>query len=82
MLAQAIEALINGPDVNLFCRDTGSKQGWPIFFFFFFYVSLLRDWSKSTGGGGGGGPEHFEMWWSDPPLSIGAKRSDPPLNEG
>ena len=28
LLAQAIKAL-NGPDENLFCRDTGSKQGRP-----------------------------------------------------
>ena len=34
-LAQAIEAL-NGADVILFCRDTGSKQGRPIFVFLFF----------------------------------------------
>ena len=34
-LAQAIEAL-NGTDVHLFCRDTGSKQGRPILVFFFF----------------------------------------------
>ena len=39
-LAQAIEALY-GANVNLFYRDTGSKQGWPIFFNFFLSVSLL-----------------------------------------
>ena len=37
---QAIEALYRA-NVNLFCRDTGSKQGRPFFFFFFFYESLL-----------------------------------------
>ena len=30
-----MEAL-NGADVILFCRDTGSKQGRPSFVFFFF----------------------------------------------
>ena len=38
-LEQAIEAL-NGADVNLFCRHTGSKQGQPVFFSFFFYLFL------------------------------------------
>ena len=39
-LAQAIEALSNGADVNLFFPDTGSKQGRPIFVFFSFYLFL------------------------------------------
>ena len=38
-LAQAIEAL-NGADVILFCRDTGLKQGRPIFVFFLFFLFL------------------------------------------
>ena len=38
LLAQAIKAL-NGADVNLFCRDTGSKQG-RLMFFLFFYLFL------------------------------------------
>ena len=46
-LAQAIEAL-NGTDVILFCRDTGSKQGRPSFVFFFFLsVSLLISKTKT-----------------------------------
>ena len=48
-------------------------------------ITLLRDWSKSTEGAWGGGPENFEMWWLEntwPTLPIGAKRSDPHLNEG
>ena len=39
-LEQAIEAL-NGADVNLFCRDTGSKQGQPVFFLFFYLFLYL-----------------------------------------
>ena len=45
LLAQAIEAL-NRADVNLFCHDTGSKQGWPIFFPFL-SVSLFISKTKT-----------------------------------
>ena len=45
-LAQAIEAL-NGADVILFCRDTGSKQGRPSFVFFFFYLFLYYSKTKT-----------------------------------
>ena len=38
---------LNGPDVNLFCRDTGLKQGQPIFFSFFLSVSLLISKTKT-----------------------------------
>ena len=43
-LAQAIEALY-GANVNLFYRDTGSKQGRPILFFL--SVSLLISETKT-----------------------------------
>ena len=44
-LAQAIEA-VNGAGVSLFCHDTGSKRGRPIFFLFL-SVSLLISKTKT-----------------------------------
>ena len=38
---QAIEAL-NGADVNLFCRDTGSKQADSCFLFFYLFLDLFQ----------------------------------------
>ena len=51
-LAQAIEALYEA-NVNLFYRDTGSKQGQPIFFPFFIcfsaYFKNQNIYLKKTG---------------------------------
>ena len=52
-LAQAIEALY-GANVNLFYRDTGSKQGRPIFLVFFLicfsaYFKNQNIYLKKTG---------------------------------